>query len=389
MILKDLTKITEADLQALIDNSVLERKTLDYKKELPGSSESEKKEFLADVSSFSNASGGDLIYGIAQDNDTGFPQKVEGLDIRNADQEILRLESSIRDGIEPRIPSVAIQPIILSNTKTVLIVRVQKSWNSPHRIGFKGHHRFYTRSSNGKYELDVGELRTAFTFPEAITEKMRKFREDRISRVIANETPVPLFDNAKIMLHLMPIISFSPGQRYDIDKISSKPEMMAPQGCGSYRYNLDGFLSFSIGKFGKSYCYVQLFRNGIIEATDGSTLQPNGEELFIPCISYEKDLIESLPRFLSILKTLNVEPPILCFLSLVGVKGYSMPTGRFWQREHFSIDRDVLMLPEVMVESFDVKAEEVLRPCFDAIWNACGYAKSLNYDESGKWAPKY
>ena len=54
MILKDLAAITELDLKSLIENSVLEQKTLDYKKMLPGNSDSEKKEFLADVSSFAN-----------------------------------------------------------------------------------------------------------------------------------------------------------------------------------------------------------------------------------------------------------------------------------------------------------------------------------------------
>ncbi len=56
----------EEDLQALVDNSVLECKTIEYKQALPSNSESGKKEFLADVSSFANASGGDLIYGVSE-----------------------------------------------------------------------------------------------------------------------------------------------------------------------------------------------------------------------------------------------------------------------------------------------------------------------------------
>ena len=43
-----------------------------------------------------------------------------------------------------------------------------------------------------------------------------------------------------------------------------------------------------------------------------------------------------------------------------------------------------LFLPDY--ESYvDRDTPLVLRPCFDSIWNACGYAKSLNYDENGKW----
>ena len=41
-----------------------EGRTLDYKRTLPGSTDEEKREFLADVSSFANAAGGDIVYGI-------------------------------------------------------------------------------------------------------------------------------------------------------------------------------------------------------------------------------------------------------------------------------------------------------------------------------------
>lgn len=57
--------IAEADLLALISNAVSEGRTIDYKRELPGNSDGEKKEFLADVSSFANTSGGDLIFGLS------------------------------------------------------------------------------------------------------------------------------------------------------------------------------------------------------------------------------------------------------------------------------------------------------------------------------------
>ena len=115
MINKDIDQITEQDLQELIDNEVIEAKTSEYKGELPGGTDSEKKEFLADISSFANASGGDIIYGITSDKNTGKPLELKGLSITNADNEILRLENIIRDGIEPRIPSINTKSIQLTN----------------------------------------------------------------------------------------------------------------------------------------------------------------------------------------------------------------------------------------------------------------------------------
>jgi len=62
-----LEKISQADLQNLIDNAVAEGRTIEYKQALPGGTDSEKKEFLADVSSFANTAGGDLLFGISED----------------------------------------------------------------------------------------------------------------------------------------------------------------------------------------------------------------------------------------------------------------------------------------------------------------------------------
>ena len=256
MINKNIEQITKDDLQTLLDNEVTESKTIEYKQVLPGNSEKEKKEFLADVSSFANAGGGDLIYGITEDKKTGKPKSLDGLDIENIDQEILRLDNMIRTGIQPRLPSVTISPpIALENSRVALIIRIPKSWISPHRVIYDGHDKFYSRSSNGKYPLDVGELRIAFNLSETITERIRNFRLDRISKIFANETPVTFYDNPKIVLHLIPIISFAPAQSYDINKIASQPAKIKPIFCSGWndRYNLDGFLAYSAGREEKSY----------------------------------------------------------------------------------------------------------------------------------------
>ena len=393
IISKDIEQIAKDDLQALIDNKVTERKTIEYKQSLPGNSDKEKKEFLADVSSFANASGGDLIYGIIEDKKSGKPKSLDGLDIENIGQEILRLENIIRNGIQPRLPSVVISPpIALDNSKVALIIRIPKSYISPHRVAYSGHDKFYSRSSNGKYPLDVGELRIAFNLSETITERIRNFRLDRVVKIYANETPVPFYENAKIVLHLIPIISFNPAQSYEISIITSRHEKLMPIYCSgwNHRYNLDGFLAYSGGREGKSHSYVQLYRNGIIEAVEGLLLAPQGT-LLIPSIAYERELISSLDDYLHILKTLEVEPPIFVFLSLLGVAGYSMSDSksRFGAYDRHIIDREFLQLPEVVVENYDdAKAEKILKPCFDSIWNACGFPRSFNYNDEGEWAPR-
>jgi len=75
MIPKPIEAITTADIQSLIDNQVAENRSMEYKEALPGNSDDEKKEFLADLSSFANAGGGDIIYGLVESE--GLPVRVK------------------------------------------------------------------------------------------------------------------------------------------------------------------------------------------------------------------------------------------------------------------------------------------------------------------------
>ena len=70
-------------------------------------------------------------------------------------------------------------------------------------------------------------------------------------------------------------------------------------------------------------------------------------------------------------------------LSLLGVFGYRMDTGPS-RLSSFPIDRDALVLPEVMIETFECDPADVMKPLFDVIWNAAGLQRCMNYDETGK-----
>jgi predicted HTH transcriptional regulator len=87
-------QITEVDLETLVASAVPESKVLEYKRDAIGASDRDRHEFLADVSSFANTSGGDLLIGIAESG--GVPAEICGLVAPNIDQEILRLEQIVR-----------------------------------------------------------------------------------------------------------------------------------------------------------------------------------------------------------------------------------------------------------------------------------------------------
>lgn len=176
MIPKSLNEIAEADIQELKEAGIEEGKTIEYKRECPGTRDDEKREFLADISSFANTEGGDIIYGV--DEDKGVITDVLGVSSPDFDAEILRLENLIRDGISPRI-STGFR-VVPSASRKLLVIRIEKSWIGPHRVIFRGHDKFYARTSAGKFPLDVTQLRSAFLQSATLSEQINGFRLDRI-----------------------------------------------------------------------------------------------------------------------------------------------------------------------------------------------------------------
>ncbi len=171
---------------------------------------------------------------------------------------------------------------------------------------------------------------------------------------------------------------------YDISSLEQQSPPLLSETGRSYRYNFDGFLSFS----DTHYSYTQTFRNGIIEAVDACMVIPISDSRNIQR-EYEKKIIQGVTKYTSIQKKLGAEPPFFIMLSLLDVKGYSMsinsPLNFGSLRLNHQIDRSNLLVPEVLIENFDFESSKVMKPIFDAVWNACGYSGSQNYDDSGNW----
>jgi Putative DNA-binding domain len=389
---KPLSLVTIDDLQALIDNQVAEGKEYDYKVQLIGNSDSDKKEFLADVSSFANTNGGYLIFGM--DEKEGLPTALTGFNDVDSDAQINRLENLIRDSIAPRIAGIEIRSISLS-VGVVLIIRIPKSWSAPHMItyGSKGNSRFNARNSRGKYQLDVHELRAAYISSETAIENIRSFRIERISKILSEETPVRMSKAAMVVLHLVPLFSPSQASLGNIGLLQqgTQPYLYDLQQLGTgylQRPNLDGLLlhnSRTASEMDENY--VQLFRNGIVEYVDAYVVNGNSnDEKLIPSVLFEESLIRKLSLFLAIQQRFGAVPPTTIMISMLHVYGYKMAHNRdpIYSNQSAAIDRNHLILPEILVDNIEDDAARILRPLFDMIWNACGFSKSPNYDENGE-----
>ncbi len=227
-----LAQIDERQLHQLIDAKVAEARDIEYKRDAYGGTDADRAEWLADVSSFANTAGGDLIIGMTAS--AGVPTAFAPLTI-NLDQEVLRLEQIARCNLQPRIADLDIRRVAIDTGGHVLVVRVPRSFNPPHRVVRvgKGQNRFWARSSAGKYEPNVDELRAPFTLAPQLTERIRDFRVERLAKITARAAPVQLMDQACLTMPVAPFSSFDPSALLPLATVDKDPHKFAPMGSSS------------------------------------------------------------------------------------------------------------------------------------------------------------
>lgn len=378
-------EISIEHIKSLIDSGVREGMLIEYKEILPGASDDDKREFLADVSSFSNAMGGFILYGIREERDvqgkpTGQPAEISGCKVENIDAEIRKLENLLRDAIEPRIVNIRIKTIQNTGETSVFVLRVPKSLQSPHAVTFKGMMRFYSRNSAGKYQLAVSEIRSAFLRSHERIEEIRRFRINRVSEIVAGQTPVNVGDGTKTILHIIPL---NPELQVNVVALDEKNTYIAPLYSHGYnkRINFDGLVSYneSLGS------YAQFFRSGSIETVSNFIIRRREGKALIPSLAFEREIIETIKRFLLLFSEIGIIPPVAIILTLTRIRGFEMGvSNKCYSFDSIPIDRDDLFLPEVILEDF-VNPGHALKIIFDAIWNASGWPNSHYYDEDGNW----
>jgi predicted HTH transcriptional regulator len=201
-------EIDERALVALATEPACETKTLEFKQDLQVATDEQKVEFLSDVTALANSDGGDIVFGMRAEK--GVAKELVGLKNFVPDDRIGQFENLLRDCVQPRLPGLQMEARALSNGNYALLIRVGRSWASPHMVRHQGVTRFCGRNSNGKYDLDVQQLRSAFLGSEGISDKLRNFRLDRVNRLASGGTPVQLTSQHLLVLHVLPVVSARP-----------------------------------------------------------------------------------------------------------------------------------------------------------------------------------
>lgn len=226
-----------------------------------------------------------------------------------------------------------------------------------------------------------------------IFKEIEEFHQERIKKLKNNETPKPCREGGKIVLHLIPLDSFRTFEDYDIFTFEEKSRVFLKPFFEegeefSQTYNVEGLLNFLLAGDETCLSYVQLYRNGIIEAVEGFYFAR--EEKDIPIYKIEREIMFKTDNCLLFQEEIGIKLPIVCYLALLGVKGYEIPSDSI--RNDFldihPFDVEDLHLPKIIIDEPGVDTKKMFKISFDRIWNACGYPRSFQYNKNGEFTQK-
>jgi hypothetical protein len=369
MIPRNFESIKRGDLETLVAHQVAERRTLEFKRDLPGGSERDRKEFLADVSSFANAQGGDILFGI--DAPQGVAVGLAGLAVDDGEKEVLRWEDVLLAGVEPRMPGVRLRWIDCGDGRGVMLIRVPASSIAPHRVIFARTNRFYGRKSNGKYEMDTHELRDAFTASEALPARLRALHVEAVDRAVRGELPIGLGDDPKAILSLIPVTLFREARDLEI---TPENALAAHKSAGHLERirMIDGvLLHTNPSESGAVRSYAITYRQGRVEMvwTIGKIVNETRKDE-TPLIwpkRFEDGVLDAAISGAAKLAPFGVEGPWVVMVTVTGIKDYLLVLNQHYTSPPAWLSEATL--PPLMIEQMSRAA---LLPIMRSFWLAFG-----------------
>ena len=167
--LLDKTEFTQEYILGLIASRTEESINIDFK-DARALSSGDGKEISKDVSAFANSDGGLIFYGINEENHVATGTYFVDGNKYNKEW----LENKITSNIQQRIQNLLIIPVRFDNDimKTVYVVKIPKSPNSPH---LNGDNKYYRRFNFKSVPMEEYEVRDSYLRVSASMVKIDSF----------------------------------------------------------------------------------------------------------------------------------------------------------------------------------------------------------------------
>lgn len=192
--MRDISKWTRAELDAMVANGDEEGLHLDFKRSAALSNGTLRDDLSKDVSAFANSAGGLIVFGIEEAN-----KKAVRVDegITSATMNAERLEDIIFSNVFPRPVGVRARAIDLGADRSAMVVAVPAATSlAPHQASDRRYYRRYETKNQPLYDHEIRDLmrRSSISAPDVTLTIQNDNSSDRIRcrPRLSNQSPTPI-----------------------------------------------------------------------------------------------------------------------------------------------------------------------------------------------------
>lgn len=220
---------------------------------------------------------------------------------------------------------------------------------------------YWCRNSGGAHEMTPNEIAELSRQSKSLKDQIEDFRKGRVEAIARNETPVDLSTPQRMVFHFIPEATFTGFEikQQDFVYFAQWMPMLHYVGGWSHEHNSEEMVTFDRHTKPTPSAYVQLYRNGIIEAVadDVTWFQPSDTQKQTRWFSH--DYIRMVParikNYFELYGRLEVPPPVWFFMSFIGLDGSRVWCNNFLRSTGKPIREKILLTPGQEIDDFGVE----------------------------------
>lgn len=190
-----LDALTPAHIRSLVEARLQEDFDLDFKRDLYGRSDDDKRKLATDVAAMANSAGGVIILGVEEDDHA---QAVKAPGVAVSDTEISRIYQVVASQVAPHsqldvISMIEETPNEKGESTGFLVIAVPRSPAAPHAVPVNNGLRYPRRNGTTTRYLTEPEVATAYRDRLALLQDQQnravQIEQEAIDRLDTSETP--------------------------------------------------------------------------------------------------------------------------------------------------------------------------------------------------------
>lgn len=383
---KKLSDLQLEDFQRLVNDRVQEYDTVEYKRDMYGNSDADKREMLKDITSMANHRGGYLLIGI-DENEEGIPTDIVGIE---AGSHVERITSCCLDNVDKRIVGLDVRDVPLSNGRVVIIISIPESINAPHIITHTGLNQFWKRHGRQKDKMTIDEIGEVFDKRLSNLNRLDRFLFTRKAEILEDIGEQTFMIISAAPPYLRNETIFNNRDENLRNLISQPPRLQQVNrgiSCGRPYPNINGLRADNRTPYSRMdipvEMYIELFAIGYIEF--GVLIEKDDSLGIVIRSGVEPPLIVDFIGFVqSVYEQYLPFSPLAISFSILNAKGIWLATSHHteresrekWQRQHLELEK-------FYVDNISEERKLLTKAICDRLWQ-CFHRETCNlFDDAG------